>query len=249
MDELVTEERWKEAQTYERGHWQALADRIARRSGDSLRWYRWKAGELEKLLSRHAGSNAPARDAVLEIGSGPVGIVNYLGARDAVALDPLMDFYDEKPSLVELRSPGVRFLSGRGERLPCEEARFSLVIIDNVIDHTREPDQVMAESFRVLCPGGYLYLAVNVHGPVGIRMRRVVEALRLDQGHPHSYTSSSARALIRSPGFDLVHDEREDPWGVIWKNVRSRRLRDKVKVALGICEYVYTALAQKPGAS
>jgi SAM-dependent methyltransferase len=245
-EEVVTEERWKAAQSYERAHWQKLADNIARSSGNKLRWYRWKAGELEKFLKKHARSADPARESVLEVGSGPIGIVNYLSAEEAVALDPLMDFYDQKPSLVELRSEGVRFVSSRGEEMPFEDDKFSLVIIDNVIDHTHEPNAVMAEIHRVLRPGGYLYFTVNIHGRWGVRMRKVIEFLHLDEGHPHSYTPRKAQELITESGLVMAHEETENPWCVIWANVRSTRLRDKTKVVLGVCEYVYTALAQKP---
>lgn len=246
---MVTDDRWQAAQEYEKQHWQELADRIAKSAGNTLRWYRWKAGELEKYLTKHLGNPDPARDAVIEVGSGPIGIVNYLETRDAAAVDPLMSFYDEKAELTELRREGVRFISAMGEEVPVDDGKYSLAIIDNCIDHTQEPDRVMSELFRVLRPGGYLYFAVNVHGPIGIHMRSVVEALRLDEGHPHSYTGGSASELIRGAGFRIIHEERENPWRTIGKNLVSRRLRDKAKVALGICEYVYTALAQKPGAS
>jgi len=235
---VVTNDRWQAAQEYERQHWQELADRIAKSTGNTLRWYRWKAGELEKYLTEHTGSPDPARDAVVEVGSGPVGIVNYLETRDAAAVDPLMSFYDEKTELTELRREGVRFHSAKGEEIPEKDGKFSLAIIDNCVDHTQDPDKVMSELYRVLRRGGYLYFAVNVHGPIGIRMRKVVETLRLDEGHPHSYTAVGAAALIRKPGFQIIHEERENPWKVIGKNLVSRRLRDKAKVALGVSEYV-----------
>lgn len=243
----MTNDRWQAAQEYEKKHWQELADRIAGSAGNTLRWYRWKAGQLEECLTKHIGSAEPLRDTVIEVGSGPIGIVNYLETRDAAAIDPLMSFYNKKPELTELRREGVRFISAKGEQIPEEDGKYAFAIIDNCIDHTQEPGRVMSELYRVLRPGGYVYFVVNVHGPIGIHLRKVVNGLRLDEGHPHSYTAGSASELITGAGFRIIHEERENPWRVIGKNLVSRRLRDKVKVALGISEYVYTALAQKPG--
>lgn len=72
----------------------------------------------------------------LEIGSGPIGIVNFLEWGERYAIDPLEHFYRQRQSLIKLRKAGSTYLPGMGEHLPFGDASFSLVIIDNVIDHT-----------------------------------------------------------------------------------------------------------------
>ncbi|MCI0627910.1 MAG: hypothetical protein L0387_40715 [Acidobacteria bacterium] len=47
---MVTKERWKEAQTYEKSYWQNAASQIASGSQSQLEWYAWKAKMMEQRL-------------------------------------------------------------------------------------------------------------------------------------------------------------------------------------------------------
>src|SRR6266581_7684501 len=159
---MATNARWAEAQRYERGFWEGLARRIETGARGQLDWYGWKARELEKRVFRWMGESDRAKAKVLEIGSGPIGIVSGLNWGERFAVDPLEGFYKNRDSLVALRNPSVKFLEGVGEDLPFDDGMFSLAIVDNVIDHTRSPSRILEEVHRVLKSGGYMYLAVNV---------------------------------------------------------------------------------------
>ena len=95
-------------------------------------------------------------------------------ADERYAIDPLEHFYATRPTLVALRRPGVTYLDGTGERLPFDDATFSLVIIDNVIDHTYAPERILREIQRILQPDGHLYLSVNVHTRWGALLHTVL---------------------------------------------------------------------------
>lgn len=53
----------------------------------------------------------------------------------------------------------VEVLLGDGHRLPLEDARVDRVRIDRVLQHVRDPTQVLTEVYRVLRPGGRVALA------------------------------------------------------------------------------------------
>jgi SAM-dependent methyltransferase len=51
------------------------------------------------------------------------------------------------------------FAAALGEQLPFADATFDLVVLDQVIEHVNDQSRVLAEAFRVLKPGGAMYVA------------------------------------------------------------------------------------------
>jgi len=52
---------------------------------------------------------------------------------------------------------------GVGEHLPFKDCSFDLVVSFQVLEHTRDPEQVLGEAVRVLKEGGILYFNVPNH--------------------------------------------------------------------------------------
>src|SRR5439155_19573436 len=102
---------------------------------------------------------------------------------------PIEPLYHQLPSLIRLRKPGPTYLPGAGERLPLRSASFSLVIIDNVIDHTFAPADIVREISRILETRACLYLTVTVHTVWRAILHKVLAALHIDKGHPYTFTS------------------------------------------------------------
>ena len=94
--------RWLNAQKYEQAFWERLGADIAAGAEKQLDWYNWRARRLEEKL---AGMPQVRTDngKVLEIGCGPIGIINFLTSRERVAVDPLEHFYRRTPSLAARR--------------------------------------------------------------------------------------------------------------------------------------------------
>jgi ubiquinone/menaquinone biosynthesis C-methylase UbiE len=128
-----------------------------------LSWYGWKTSEFEKKLEKVTCSFDRKTCEVLEIGSGPIRILSYLKWGKKYALDPLSDFYKEKPALVALRDNTVNFIKGTGEQIPFPDGYFPIVIIDNILDHVSDPDAVLNEIYRVLSNSGILYIKLNIN--------------------------------------------------------------------------------------
>ena len=133
-----------------RGHEHAVLADMARAS-HAVR------GKLEQF-----GTIRP-QARVLEVGSGAHGLVFCFDAAERVGVDPLADEYR---SLFPAWQNRATTVAAGGESLPFEDARFDVVLCDNVVDHAESPRRILQEIARVLVPGGLFYFTVNVHHPL-----------------------------------------------------------------------------------
>jgi len=242
---MVTLNRWLTAQEYEQSFWTKLANKIETGAIHQLDWYQWKASELAKRLAKHLTAGQKEHGRVLEIGSGPIGIINFLEYAHRYSIDPLEPFYKASATLSELRKPGTNYLGGTGENLPFPESFFSLVIIDNVIDHTYSPTKVLQEMNRVLENNGLLYLAVNIRTAWGAMMHKVLASLHIDKGHPHTFTNRVIRDLLSANQFKISKEEIDDYYDVNKQHLRSENVRERIKGYTGISEFAYRAFCHK----
>ena len=245
---MVTVDRWQAAQEYEQGFWQGFGEQIAEGRESQMDWYRWRAEQLAAKL-REAGrpelTDGSAR--LIEVGCGPIGIASFFPARVAVAVDPLNDFYGSNPVLSKLRNPAVSYVNGPGEALPAETGAFDLAVIDNCIDHVRDVDAVMGELQRVLAPGGVLFLTVNCRTPLGFVVHRALSRLRIDKGHPHTFTASRARALLERHRFAPLTVRTDSYLTALRGDLAGPGLRPRIKGLLGTSEFVTTTLSTRQG--
>jgi|SRR6266545_2670211 len=240
----IPRSRWSEAQAYEQAFWQRLGVDVAAGTREHLDWYRWRAGQLQQRLGAMT-EPGPRTGRVLEIGSGPIGIVNFLDWGERYAIDPLENFYCTQPSLVALRRPSVTYVAGTGERLPFEDASCSLVIIDNVIDHTYAPRKILDEIRRVLEPGGRMYLSVNVHTAWGAQLHALLAVLRIDRGHPFTFTSRTLRPLLAASGFTVLSEQVEDYAQAKRNDCQSASLRARIKGYTGLSEFSHSVICSR----
>lgn len=243
---MVSTERWRKAQEYERSYWEEQARLIAEKAGADLDFYGWRAGELVKRLQEEGrGDLVDGTGTVVEIGCGPVGVAGFLPAARMVAIDPLEGFYRTNEKLVASRVPAVDYREGVGEKLPVEDACADLVLIENCIDHTRDVDAVMREIIRVLRPGGIMHLTVNCRSTPGFFVHRTLSKLAVDAGHPHTFTAGKARALVDSrPELKMVRFE-QGSFMEAFRQDLGGTTRDRAKAILGVSEFVVSLLAER----
>jgi SAM-dependent methyltransferase len=237
--------RWSEAQDYELGFWNNVAKDIDSGFGD-LGWYRWRADQLINRLKRlnlHRLTSGNAR--IIEVGSGPVGVCTFFPGAERLAVDPLMDQYSSHPAFAKARDPEVKYLQGVRERLPSPSSHYDLAIIENCIDHVHDVDAVMRELSRVLKPGGILYLTVNNRSWAGYFVHRLLSRLKIDRGHPHTFTPGRTRDLIRQSGFQLRDIEVGSYLQATRTDLASGKARDLLKALLGVSEYVVSVIAEQ----
>ncbi|MBI5180246.1 MAG: class I SAM-dependent methyltransferase [Nitrospirae bacterium] len=242
---MVTRQRWQYAQKYEKLYWREVAERLVTGSSGQLSWYAWKAGEMEKRLVAHLNEQKKKSAKILEIGSGPIGIVSFLKWGKRYTIDPLEDFYKSNPALSKLRDPAVNYGQGTGEKLPFENNNFSLVILDNVLDHVNEASGVLREINRVLANDGLLYLAVNVHTKWGGFFHSILSKLRIDKGHPYTFTVESIRSFVHAHQFNIQSKSINDYYQAREQDIKSHSFKNKVKGYIGLSEFIYYAVCSK----
>lgn len=135
--------------------------------------------------------------SVVEIGAGPYPSVAAAPRwRRAVAVDPIARGYAEEGLLPE--SAGhVTYIAAPGEKVPLASGFADLVIIENALDHVTDPGAVLLEIFRLLRPGGLLWLLVDL-------------STYSDHMHPNPFDEAKARALLRQGGFEGLHERVSD---------------------------------------
>jgi 2-polyprenyl-6-hydroxyphenyl methylase/3-demethylubiquinone-9 3-methyltransferase len=117
-------------------------------------------GYFHDVLARRGVGGGRA----LDIGCGAGFITEELASAGftATGIDPSEVAVQAARAHAEGMGLAIDYLVGAGEQLPFDDATFDLVTCCDVLEHVRDPDQVIAETARVLRPGGlYLFDTIN----------------------------------------------------------------------------------------
>lgn len=113
-----------------------------------------------------------------------------------------VEFDEEAVDIARAKGRSVR--QGTAERSPEEDASHDLVFMHHVIEHVRDPAAAMAEAWRVLKPGGELFvLTPNINSAlrreVGAKWRGF-EAPR----HLSIFAVEGLQRVAAAAGFDVL---------------------------------------------
>jgi len=164
-------------------------------------WQRDRLLELGRCLGLRgeaALASWCAERVAVEIGAGPYPVLAAAEWKVAVAVDPLADGYVSEGLLpVEAHADRLVYIAAAGERVPLASASADLVVMENCLDHVSDPARVLAETRRLLRPGGLCWLLVDL---MDYR----------DEQHPHAFNEPRLRALLTEAGFETVHERVSD---------------------------------------
>jgi SAM-dependent methyltransferase len=99
-------------------------------------------------------------------------------------------------------------------RLAAAGARFDLVVMADILEHTAQPAAILAQVAALLLPGGHVVVSVpNVsHYSVGLALLGdrwdYAERGILDRGHLRFFTRRSFRRLAAAAGFRIEQERR-----------------------------------------
>ncbi|MEK7540614.1 MAG: class I SAM-dependent methyltransferase [Patescibacteria group bacterium] len=144
---------------------------------ERFRWYlsqkiekrAWKRWLKKKLFTRHKkwldkvlkyfeleGKENLKDKTLVDIGSGPIGILTRLKAKEKIAVDPI-PFNSIDASIKIIKAPG--------EEIPLNSQIADCVFLYNVLQHVMSPERVLNESARILKPGGSFYILEQLNIP------------------------------------------------------------------------------------
>jgi SAM-dependent methyltransferase len=141
---------------------------------------------------------------VLEIGGAGEPIIDFFSKGRLTSLDPLNDFYSEQfPNLL---NPEVRRVTAAAEDIPFGDQFFDLIMVHNVLDHTRNPSKVICETSRCLKTDGIMALSVNTFPICWVWGRKFLPLLGGQDHllHPHSFSVGKVLKMIRRTGFEIL---------------------------------------------
>lgn len=183
---MVDHDRWTKAQDAEAEH-EAHSPGFTPRSHAVSYFDDYWNTDLESITG----------ERVLSVGGG-TGVIHTLRLpRLQVSIDPLYESLS-----IEVEDSNAMSLCACGEKLPFPNDFFDTVISFNVLDHTREPEAVLEEIFRVLKHRGRFLLAVNTFDIPGFIRDKMG---MIDTPHPHHFSTREIRESLRHAGFEIVH--------------------------------------------
>lgn len=158
-------------------------------------WLRYRA----ELHIRHLPHpNTAAK--LLDVGCGNGTFLQVMKALgwQTVGLEP-------DPKACEFaRSVGLEMVQGSLQDAPFEAESFDAITLNHVIEHLHDPARDLEVCWRLLKPGGTLWITTPNLGSEGHR-RYGGDWLHLDSPrHLVLFTLNSLEALIRRVGFDLL---------------------------------------------
>lgn len=156
------------------------------------------------------------RPAVLDLGCGTGAVMHEMAAwADPVGLDmsPLALGFCSRRGL-------ERLVRADGTRLPFRDRCLDGVIALDVFEHIRDHEAAVAESLRVLRPGGALVLSVPAFrflwGPHDVALM-----------HVRRYRIGEVRRLLEGAGFEV--EKASYSIHVLFPAVVATRVLDKLK--------------------
>jgi SAM-dependent methyltransferase len=138
---------------------------------------------------------------ILDIGCGFGWFENFSVAKNASSITGLeLTNKDLDTARKNLHFKNVHFKTGSAIKLPFVDSSFNTVVSWEVLEHIPKgcEDKMFAETFRVLAPGGTLYISTPNSSPIA----KLLDPAWILTGHRH-YKVSSVIEHATSAGFSL----------------------------------------------
>jgi ubiquinone/menaquinone biosynthesis C-methylase UbiE len=188
--------------------------------GHVVRYERGVYRQRVQSVMRFMGDVAGKR--VLDLGCG-VGFFGGEAARRGGRVTGL-DFSAMALEICHERLPQIRLVRADATKLPFGDARFDVVLVNDIIEHLAEgPGRaMMADVHRVLAPGGRLVLDTDNDAflfhkkgfrrlndwlekdtPQRVELREIKKTFNAPTLHIKIYSVAELRALLQSVGFTI----------------------------------------------
>jgi SAM-dependent methyltransferase len=201
-----------------------------------------------RVAGRIARAAAVSGMRVLEVGagSGRDGILLAGSGAEVVELD----YSIPSLRLIKAQAPEAGALAvccGDAFALPFADGTFDVVFHQGLLEHFRNPGDLIAENARVLKPGGYILVDVPQRWHYYTVVKHILIALRLwFAGWEREYSVGELERLLRAHSFSIVSSYGEWFNPPIWYRMLRRGLI-RAGVKLPMYPRVFTALGNAFG--
>jgi SAM-dependent methyltransferase len=230
---IVSREVWNTAQQSEHGFWDTKRYDPSRLIYSIYDKYGLML-QIERICPQILKERTGVR-RVLEIGIGPLGfgMVSLLEPShkwEITGIDPLPRMeLPELPSylksfLSELYMRTKNYVQTPAEDFNEPKNSFDLIICDNVLEHTFDPNKIINNTFNLLAPGGYLVLRENTLSHLSKVRKKICMRKYLDVAHPISFTYQELIDIINQNSYKTIYQQRDQ--SELFKRIwgKSRRM-------------------------
>jgi SAM-dependent methyltransferase len=156
-------------------------------------WFRGRRAVFFDLIRRHIAPNLPEKPTCFDLGCGVGGMLESMsefGRGVGMDIDP--------DSLAFCKERGFgQVFEGRGHRLPLQSDSIDMIGAFDVLEHIPEEAETIAECYRILKPGGFLFLSGPAYQFLYTHQDKMVH-------HERRYTTSGLKQKFSDAGFEIV---------------------------------------------
>lgn len=173
---LFPQYRWKKAQVSEKLFWNNWFEENPTQNDN-----KWLVGTVLKYFEIKDGQDF-GEEILVDIGSGPIGILTRFKSKNKIAVDPLeIDSIDK--SIKRIKAPG--------ENTTLESNFADKVFMYNVLQHVCAPEKILNEINRILKHGGTAYILEQLNLPTDI-------------GHPSSLKLKIFENFLADNNIEII---------------------------------------------
>jgi len=234
--EDVSDKRWEIAQSSEKNFWEDFTTESLKKQCNDF--YSLRVGKFQNLWKKYILLTDKTK--ILQIGCGPLDVINYVTIGKKFAIDPLADYYKKK---FKIDYSKIKFIDGVGENLPFKDKEFDIVLLLNVLDHVQSSKKVLSECRRVLKDNGIFQFENNVYSK---RFFLIAKGWNLVQRiffnrtfnihHPYMFEKNDAKKFL-SEYFLIDYEDTGERIGnetLTWRYKKIPLTRKFRRIALSV---------------
>jgi len=175
--------------------------------------------EIKKIYPQIL-TEPPDIGRALEIGIGPLclGVVSLLEPAEKweiTGIDPLPRMALPKlPGYLEaffseLYKKNMTYIQTPAEEFDNPVNAFNLVICDNVLEHTYNPQKIINNIYNLLLPGGFLVLRENTLSHLSKWRKKIFSNKYHDKAHPTFFTFQELINIIKDNQYDIKYQQKD----------------------------------------